>query len=58
MLQHLDVRACRGMYRVQRDILIERHQRAVVFDRKCKQVEIGDLVMSVDSREIHGGIIA
>ena len=46
------------MNRVQRDVLIKRNQRAVVFDRKCKQVEIGDLVMSVDSREIYGGIIA
>ena len=43
---------------LQGNILIKGNQRSVVLDRKRKQVEIGDLVMSVDAREIHGGIIA
>ena len=44
--------------RAQRYVLIKRYQCPAMLDCQRKQVEIGDLVMSVDAREIHGGIIA
>lgn len=53
-LQHSYLLCRSPVNRLQRDVLIERHQRAVVFDRERQQIKIGDLVMSVDAREIHG----
>ena len=52
------MRACRPMNRMQRNVLVEGYQRAAVFDSKRKQVEIRDLVVSVDACEIHRSIIA
>ena len=43
---------------MQRNVLIEGNQRSVVLNREREQIEVGDLVMSVDSREIHGRVMA
>ena len=50
--------ACRAMNCMQRDVLVKRNQRPAVSDSKRKQVEIRDLVVSVDACEIHRSIIA
>ena len=57
-LKHAKMRRRRAVNRLQRDVLVEGNQRPVALDCECKQIEISDLVMSVDTSEIHGGIIA
>ena len=51
------MRRRRAVNRLQRDVLVEGNQRPVALDCECTQIEISDLVMSVDTLEVYGCVI-